>query len=411
MFNTLLRRMPRAVWLIFYLLVNLGFYLLISETQLLYGETHVVPLLSGTPVGWIFLSLAASYIAFNVVLFRWFSRIGVPRLKGASDEERSSRIIGRVLAVLQVLFVVFFLATGTYVAGSSTRDSSLLSYLWVLLPVDVLFYVYYGIYRDTKYFKINVVIWLISNFIRGWSGVLLTVIFFESCRLIRRGALKFHHVVLALVGLFVGYPILYFGKLYIRYFAFHANGDDGFSTMMNAISGDGTLGIIGIALTQVFQRFQLMSSAVALYLIGPAMHDQVMQGSVYPMWLEGIHGIALDKVLGNAPALSLGQAVAQYLDPVSLDVNWNVNPTFIGWFSVVPEWSLWNCLYAILLCAMSVCFAKLMSRRVEAMDMVWYAWLVLLIPGWYGAFFLFVYALGLMVLAHLAIDLTWRKTK
>lgn len=402
MIRTFLRKAPRSVWLVFYIIINAVYCMLIEEFGRLYGEANIVQISDRTPVILVLFLLIGSYIFFNVLLFNFLSRIKVSSIKLKSDAEYCANKIGVILAALQALFVMYFTLTGTYVAGNVARDSSLLSYFWVLLPVDVLFIIYYGVYRDSKYFKLNLIICLMSSILRGWTGVFLMVIFFESCRLFRKGSIKLRHLVIASVVLVVGYPVLYFGKLFVRFYAFQPNGVASYIAMLDSY---GFWDMIGISLGQVFDRFQLISSSVAVYQIAPTLRESFYRGDFFPFWLEGIHGIALYKIFGLGQILNIGQAIAQYFDPSSVGaVNWNVNPSFIGWFFVLPGMSILNLLYAMLLCFASIVLTKMMSRRIESMDMVWYAWLVFLVPGWYGAFFLFVYALVLFVLLHWVVD-------
>ncbi|WP_198120657.1 oligosaccharide repeat unit polymerase [Massilia rhizosphaerae] len=391
---------PRYLWLIFYLLLNLIYTILIITQKTLFGETQLVPINEATPVFRIFLLLAGFYIVAQTFWFNLVDKVRVYKIQ-ISDPVLMDKRISWTLAFLQAMFLLYVLVTGSFVAGSTSRDQSLLSMLWVFVPVDVLFFIYYGFYRQSRYFKLNCVIWLMSSLIRGWSGVLLTMIFFESSRLIRARAIKAKHVLWGGLLFLVGYPLIYFLKLFVRYYAYKQNA--GFSEFLGVYESIDVLQAMGIALQQVFDRLQLISSSIGVYQLASALGENYSQGLMYPFWLEGIHGLAIDRLFGDPYHLSAGVAFAQQLDPAS-EVNWNANPTIIGWFFIVPQYASLNFLYALVVSALLALMGKMLKPTEESRDMVWYAWLVLLIPGWYGAFFLYVYAMFLFIVLHMIFN-------
>lgn len=397
----------RLIWLIFYIAVNLIFLIAIHHQNQLFGENANVVINSDTPVFTIGSLVIFTYIFFNGFLFYSIKKIKVNKILKIFHNESVSNKIGIILLILQILFIAYFLSTNTYVAGSNVRDDSILSLLWVLIPVDILFYIYYGIYRDQKLFFPNLIIWLLSSFLRGWTGVLLTVLFFESCRRFRSGTLNFSKILKYSILIIFLYPPLYLTKLYIRSF-----GSMGFSGLVFSFDIDNFLYFfnslslfdsITLSLTQIFERLQIISSAVAIYQYSSNLYSDLNHGLIYPMWMEGIHGIAIDRIFGGPVLQNLGVSFAQYLDPLSSDINWNSNPTFVGWLLIDPSMSLLYVSYAVLLCLISMILVKRMSSKMLSLDMVWYAWLVYLVPGWFGAFFLFIYSLFLMYGLHIVI--------
>jgi hypothetical protein len=340
-------------------------------------------------------------------MFDLASRIKIPRLRLHHQDEFYADGIGRLLLFLQILFFVYFIASGTYVAGSTKKDASVLSQIWVLIPVDVLFFVYYGFFRESKYFKANFLVWLISNLARGWSAVILTTIFFESCRLIRSGRLKFRHILIAIPVVTIFYPLVYFGKLFIRFYSYNADaGWDGFIATLDSIDlGDAVV----LAVAQIFDRLQVVSSSIVMYEMSADIQKFFDHGLLYSFWQEGIHWLALDRILGVPPSLNMGQVLAYTLDPWADDINWNANPTLIGWFFVMPWKTAAILCYTLFVCGATLFLAKTMVVNPETEDMVWYGWVVLIIPGWYGAFILLFYSVVLFFVAFCLLNLLARR--
>jgi hypothetical protein len=401
--TSLLQRRPRYLWLAAYLLINIVYTIAISVGGHLFGESEMVTISRSTPVLLISTLLIGSYILLTGVFFEFVSKIKVPKIRLRHAPEVYSSAIGRGLLILQILFIIYFVTTGTYVAGSVKKDSSILSQIWVLIPVDILFFVYYGFYRKSKLFKYNFIVWLISNFARGWSSVILTAIFFESCRLIRSGKLKLRHCLIAIPTLTILYPIVYFGKLFIRFNSYNTDaGWSGFIATLDSINlGDA----MKMAMAQIFDRLQIISDSIAMYEKSADLQNLFKHGMVYSYWQEGIHGLALDRIIGASQSLDMGKALASILDPLTTDINWNANPTLIGWFFVLPWQTIAILGYTLVLCFATFFLTKTMASNPEAEDMVWYGWIVLLIPGWYGAFILLLYSLVLFFFGFCLINL------
>ncbi|CAM4208397.1 oligosaccharide repeat unit polymerase [Roseateles saccharophilus] len=392
----------RYIWLAFFLILNITYFFLILSNRQLYGESNTVSPPSGETTFLLLLLLIASYVYFQIILFEAARKIRTKCLF-ESDQPPFDDTVGKIIAVLQIGFVIYFIGAGTYVAGSTQRDSSLLSKIWVLIPVDLLFVVFYGTYRDSKYFILNFAIWITSSLLRGWSGVVLTAIFIESCRLYRKGKLKPKYVIYGAALLATSYPFLLFFKLFIRFLAVGGEGNlQDFLTLYESIDvGDLLLG----SLQQAFDRLQLLSSLIATYQLKDLFQFDMDKGLIAPFWYEGIHGIAFDILSGSEQKISAGQALASYLDPFSTDINWNANPTMAGWLFISPASMVFNILYVTALCAVSF-FATMSVRRTDdSLNVIWYTWLSLAIPGWYGALFLYAYSSVLFLALHIGIVL------
>ncbi len=319
-------------------------------------------------------------------------------MKFEVDEAGKNRI-GLVILVLQLLYFAYFLISGVGVAGSAEKDQSILSKIWVLIPIDVVFLLYYSTYRSSKYFVLNLIINLVSNLMRGWSGVLLTVIFIESCILIRRKQVSWGKLFCCGLGITLLYPFLYYGKIFARYYGFAS--DATFNDFLNTLSSFDLLNLLSDAIIQIGDRIQLISSSISTYQISNQLGELISIGLVTPFWLEGIHSLAWDRLFYESHRLNVGQAIANILDPNSIDINWNSNPTLIGWFFILPFFGIFNIIYASILVLLASTLIKPISKDEVTKDFFWYMILVLLIPGWYGAYILFIYGCFLYFILHI----------
>ena len=178
---------PRSPWLLFYIVVNVTAGIIIFNTSMLIGDLSEVQLHSTNILLLSVFIVIFSYFIFLVPIFGFFSRIKVRALKFRIDENLIGQRIGLTILFLQILYLIFNLASGVNIAGSNNaRSDSVISLIWILIPVDLLFVIYYGLYREDRYFYSNLSLWLLSNFLRGWSGVFLVVVFMEWCRRFRR---------------------------------------------------------------------------------------------------------------------------------------------------------------------------------------------------------------------------------
>lgn len=387
---------PTTPWLLAYLAVNVAAVLIICQEGELIGDVAGMQVQDIGIVPWALLFLLLSYVLILVFGFRLFMSFRFKIMGSRYDNRQTGGDVGLVLAVLHVGFISFFLKTGTFVAGSSARVDSVWSQVWVLLSTDTLFLVYYGVYRDSRWFAPNLMLALLSNVLRGWSGIFLIIIFFEFCRLIRSKNLRLWHVLAGVGAVVLFYPALLLLKLQIRtQFGSGASLSELYSiasTITSEMSVEQFLDVLAASFMQVVGRLQLLSDVVAITQLSDDLRRLVQHGMVVPFWWEGIHGLAVDRLFGGDRSTNIGVAFAALIDPYS-EVEWNANIGYIGWFFILPSYWLIYIAYTTLLALASVILLRRISNKPLAADMLWYAWLVFLVPGWLASYVLFVYSL------------------
>lgn len=393
---------PRAAWLGLYLAVNAVSAYIIYDGYALLGESQELQLEDRGSVYVALLMVIGTYVGLLAFVFPWFSRLQVPRARTLLA--RPDRAVGITLFVLQALFIAFFTATGTFVAGSSERSDSPLSALWVIVSVDSLFFIYYGFYRDSKLFWPNLVIAILSNILRGWTGIFSIVAFMESARLMRSGRLSVRLVAISVLVLAICFPVIQLIKLQTRFMASGLAQDVSFLELAGEAARDMStadyVDILAASGQQIVSRLHLVSSTIAVQQNIGLLAQGVETESVAPYWKEGIYGIAYDRITGQPPLPNLGSALAMAISPGQDEVSWNSNPGYLGWILIEPESAPLYLLYTLGLLLACIYMVKKMGGDTRAQDMLWFACLSYLAPGWIASLVLFTNSLLMFLLFH-----------
>jgi hypothetical protein len=399
---------PRLAWVGIFCLVNLVCGVAIYFTRSLLGEASGTTLLDRGVVPWITLLVIASYVVPLLVIFPLFSKI---KIRSVNYSKRNlGDAVGIICLILQLAYIAFFITTGVGVAGSANRTESPFSVFWVLVNVDSLFFVYYGFYRSSRMFWPNLLASTLSNVLRGWNGIFLTILFMESCRLMRSGKLRLKHMLLGATFVVVGYPIIWSLKWQVRAVLSEGVKMSDLGGIVTGVAGSlgasGFFQVVGLTLLGLLARLQLVSDVIVVLQSSHEIAARIAQGFVNPFWREGLLGLTLDRLSGIR-TVDLGVALADRLDPFHQN-NWNANPGYVGWFFIQP-WAIpLYLLYSGFLCWISMYLVKKLAPRQSPMDMLWFAWCGYLIAGWIASFILFSFVLVIFHALHLVASLYYK---
>ncbi|MCU7995605.1 oligosaccharide repeat unit polymerase [Shewanella glacialipiscicola] len=395
-------------WLFGFIFVN------VIAAILMYYEQELIGDLRGNKLGepshlWIALSLIVlSYIILLYPVYSFLLKIKIHQVKFKQSEKVLGQRIGVAIFCLQILFFAFNSFYGVNTAGSNnTTADTPLALLWVIIPADTLFVLYYAFYRDNKYFKMNLFFWLLSNLIRGWAGIFLFVIFFEWCRVYRRGGVSlFKVVVVGAVILFL-YPILSIFKWLMRA---SAGSSIDFQKIIAEVShnlnGQDYFELVQFGIEHIIGRIQLTSILVEVINLKDRLQTHFISGDFQPFWMEGLHGIFIERLFLGYKSNNIGVAFTEYANfGWAFDVgDWNINVSLPAWFFISPYLSVFYLIYIFLLCFFSVLLIKLIGETDESKDLVWLTWLVYLLPLWLGTFVAFIYALIVFLVLKLVLS-------
>lgn len=398
---------PRIYWLWLYVFVNIIAAFIMFDRGELIGDLDGIKLHSNEALFWATVLVVASYLIILGPLFNFISRIKIQRINFGADEPRIGRKLGIIIANFQVAFIVFNLLTGTNLAGSNnTNTGGFFGMFWVLFPVDALFLIYYGTYRENKYFYPNLVIWLLSNTLRGWGSVVLAVIFMEWCRAFYNKKIIKSRVVIIGLFLLLCYPLLTILKFAMR--ASVATGlslsalSEGFSINLESadylsLMGDGVIHLIG--------RLQSVSFTVDVMRLSELLQAKYAANEFSPFWKEGLHGILYDRIFVGEKQNFIGVAFTKYENfGFIYDVgNWNVSLGYPSWFFVTPYLTPVYLAYTVFLGFVSFYFLKKIGITALSKDMLWYSWLLYLMAPWFLTFTAFIYALCVFLVMKIVL--------
>jgi hypothetical protein len=405
-------RKEYTVWLLAYIIANLIAAYVMYDTNLLIGDM----------VGARLFDKNALLVATAVVVFFYYFilktgygfmvKIRVPKLVRIRETDKNSYILGYIMFALQVLFLVFNLVEGVNVAGSGTvKSDSPIAFIWIFIPVDILFLCYYGFQRDHAMFKYNIGIYVLSNVLRGWSSIFLFIIFFEWCRAFRAKKINFKTLIIGGFAFVLVYPVL----LHLKWVMRGATSTD-FSTLIglffNVLASKDYFEFMGESIVQLVSRLQHTSIVVEIIQYHELLQLQFDKGGILPFWNDGLPQLAYRRLMGIQAPPSVGVALTDLLMPkYEFELgSWNINVGFTGWFFIVPYLVPLYLFYNFILCLLSVFFIKQLNCKENSFDVLWITWLIFLLPGWSASFVGFIYSIFIFIILNLLAQFLGRIT-
>jgi hypothetical protein len=134
------------------------------------------------------------------------------------EDKNPSELIGKLIFILQFidLSTLFLFDFGR--VGGTSNSTNILALLVSYTSSDILFLLYYGHYRKKGIPYLNLVMYLIINVLKGWTGIWLILFFIEIYFQMTKKPLReiMKIVFVSLVILFSLYPVVNKYKYLIR---------------------------------------------------------------------------------------------------------------------------------------------------------------------------------------------------
>ncbi len=387
------------IWLVIFIIVNIWATKIIFSQKQLIGDLEGVKLESSSSLFIALFLVLLCYFLLLVIGFNYFRKIKIPRIiktpKSLSYQAKFT--VSSFILLLQLAFFIFNQTEGVNVAGSlNVKSNSTLAFIWVFLPIDYIFYLYFVTFRNEKLLKTNLVLFIISNLSRGWSGFILILLFLEWCNRYRNRTLNYFRIVLFSAGVILVYPYLLNLKWVIRAsksseIELSSSKDllEGMieSKSYNELLSDGVEQIIGrlqqtAILTEVINKKELFENGIA--------NDKFV--SYYG---EGFIQIAYRRIIGRNNIPNIGSMAPNYLrtdNPYELEA-YNISVGLMSWVIILPFQIPLFFLYIGFLCYLSVFFARQINFTSAIDDAIWMSWLFLLAVGWISQFITFIYSI------------------
>jgi hypothetical protein len=393
------------LWISLYLIINLFAIISIVSYNKLLGETSGIDINPKTPVLLIGFFVILSYIIILGPIHNQFYKINFKFIPFADVSYKSGKSIGSFLLLLQLGFIIFAVYDGNLVAGATERSASIWSFFFVLFSPDILFLFYYAYYRNSNLYAPNAIAAILSALTRGWFGILMTLFILESIRMIRNKKMSYYIFVAASISVVIIFPLFQILKIGIRSFASDNVGALDYMSILSSIltilNYNNYLETFYGMFNIIVERLQIVSH----WIVGFQNSDYLLvlyeQGDILPFWLEGLHGSAFYRLMGENLPNNIGIQFANILDPYNTTVNWNANPGLLVWWFMSPVLGIGYTFYVIILLILTQAVLKsFKGNSLELRDVLWFSWLAFLIPGWTGVLYLFFHSALIFYLIH-----------
>lgn len=392
----------RLIWLSAFVMINVvATFVMINKGQLI-GDASGNDIFS---LNYFFLSfflVSSSYIIILFFGFKLLCHLKLPTLNFNGNPQICSDRLGSVILLSQLSFFLFNTLNGVNVAGGTQKSGSIFSLVWVFYSPDMLFFIYYGFFRDNKFFKANLAVWIISNLSRGWTGIFIVIIFMELLRyFLKNRKISLFPIFLLIAIIVVSYPFLFALKGIFR----NSTEDMGAMILIlsffNDFSLDKYFDIFYLGIEQIIGRLQTVSMLLETFHYSTYLNNMFYAEGFSPFWREGIPGIIYEKLFLGGRYIPIGVALTTmgtFSNSVFEVGSWNASAGFVSWFVILPLHGALYTLYAVFLLMLSIFFSKLNGLDFYSKSMLWLAWLLYFMPAWFSAFIGFILSLIIFTL-------------
>lgn len=352
-------------------------------------------------------SVVACYVIWMIPVFNWMAAIKIRPLRQhwAQSMRREETVVGTFVLVMQCTYLFFSITHDVNVAGSTHRTDSVVKYLWVLFPPDVIFLVYYGMYRKSRWFMPNLAVYIGSNLLRSWVGTLVIVFFIEGAHWAAEGMLRraWKNLLLVAVFLVAALPVIYDAKMHVRKdgYAFFSHLPEYAAELATDFSW---VDKAVLAYRATLMRFQHLDSVMVIAANHAELSERLEAREFLYFFEEGLPQFTLERLMGLPRIPDIHLKLVDYfaLEKVSVkNVVSNTHTGFTGWFWIAPHlWAVYLA-YTLFLAWAGIWLARKAGGPGLLMEVVWFAWLGWILNGWFAAYIDFLQALIILMIVRL----------
>lgn len=325
--NIVSRRPEFKFWLlvlVFYGVPNLVMYLTTLGSATFYVDTIPVRLrLDSTR-----LLLCISLVFLSLLFVIACTQLGA-RFFPAQTVRLPSKLLGIVVFLLQLngLLVLLLLDFGR--VGGTSASSSVFALFVSYLSPDAVFLAYYGHARSKKVPYVNLLLFLVSNVMRGWGGVWTMLIFIEFYYVVQRFSGK-KLIVVSTIMLTLSLALL---PVIIQ--------------VRDAVRGTESVEkpTFSSSVEKMFDRLQQFTAVALIAQEAPVIERAIAQGKILPVYADNQifarFGLAPPNAITLQKVLSVRYLVFNEDVPVGSsadELGWFVHTGIAGWLFVI-SWS------------------------------------------------------------------------
>ena len=387
---------PRALFLTLYIFCNIAATFIFLERGFLGGDFKDFIVQDDFLLITVCVFVVVSYILLLTTVFNKLSSIFLSKNSKPRVLDKSMHFF---ILFIQMFFLLYCMETGAYIAGSNVKVTNPIKYLWILIPVDYVFLVYYAVARESKFFKYNLIIYIFSNIVRGWTGFFVLVLFLESYYqfVIKKKKLEKKHIISFFVLLFVVVPLLISVKWAIR-----AADTVNLETLLIIVSSayDNFLQDSEISFLEVFGRFfviiverlQHVANVYQIAQYSDVFWHDLVKGNYLPFIFEGLPQYTILKFMG-IEYVDLHVYLPQFFYGNKFQgVNNSFHTGFVSWLMISPLLWVFYLGYMFLLVSFSMALMKRLNSALGT-GLIWLSILMFIMNGWLNAYFNLIIAL------------------
>jgi len=305
---------------------------------------------------------------------------------------------GFLLLIIQIAFIFFNMQMGVNIAGSVERveGQSLSNYLFILLQPDILVAVISVCLKSGFLFWVNILVYLVSMFLRGWMGGTFVILFLILSRYQNlRISVKIFVISSFLLLLFLAaLPAIIEAKWAMRsgmtLSMFIANISSYF-TSENYYAG----------VNYLLNRFQHVGHLALIFENADDLYQRYSTGYFIAYYMDGLPQQFFIKMF-NLDSYKLSFYLVQYFFDI-VEPTWNINTGVVGWIYILKYESILFIFYIMLLLLIPYyVIARFAGKRM--LNVLACFSIIYLFHGWLGAYVnLVLYACIISLLVNIRL--------
>jgi len=394
----------RIFWLGIYILAAIVAASLFAARGMLGGDSVGIPLPDIRTLIVATSSVVIFYLIWMGPVFNALEKLSIsPLVERWKDSglPEDDKLVSIFVLIVQGSFLIYCFVEGAGVAGSTKRVDLAIKYVWILLPADVIFFVYYAMYRQSRWFLPSLILYILSNMLRGWLGFWLIIAFLEGAFRIREKRFDWKKISLTMSLFVYAIPFLIEIKWAIRKFgnAYILNWQN-LSSVVNNVNWWES---IVRACESVLMRLQHLDIMINIIINSTALSEKLRGREFLYFFEEGLPQFTLERLLGWARVPDIHIRLIDYFAvyPAGSGVVSNTHTGLVGWLWIIPEWAPVYLIYVLMLTWAGIWLAKKLGANQGTVELVWFAVLVWVMNGWFGAYIEFLQALVVVLMLKL----------
>lgn len=152
-------------------------------------------------------------------------------------------------------------------------------------------------------------------------------------------------------------------------------------------------------------RLQHLDIVIDIINSSAALSEKLHNREFLYFFEEGLPQFSIERILGFPRVPEIHIKLIDYFAvfPAGKGVVSNTHTGLVGWLWIIPEWAPVYLLYVLMLTWAGVWLGKKLGATGGIIELIWFAVLVWIMNGWFGAYIVFLQALVVVIIAKFMI--------